>query len=412
MATYAAPTVSWTGSLAVGDTAVITYSVTVRSPDPGDKLMSTTVVAPGQGSTCKAGAANPSCTASVTVLVPQLSITKTAGASTTTPGATVSYTIVISNTGQTAYTAAVVSDSLRGVLSDADYNGDATVTGGGVLTSTANTLRWTGNLLVGASATVSYSLTVHNPDTGDKLLTNTVTSSSPGSTCPVGGSLPACSATVRVLIPALVITKTSDVATVTAGSAVHYTVTVTNTGETAYAPATFSDSLLSGVLDDATYAQDAVATTGTLQYANSTLAWSGSLGLGATATISYSVTTRFPATGDRSLVNTALSGSPGSNCADGSDARCRSTVGIVIPALIWPRRPTRPRSWRVEPFATPSRRRTPARPTIRTRLSPTRWRRYWMTGCTTRTRWPAAAASATPTPRWVGAAACRSGRQS
>lgn len=333
VASYAAPTLSWSGSLAAGETAVITYTVTVRSPDPGDKLMSTTVVAPAQGSTCQAGSASPSCTVSVTVLVPQLTITKTAGVSTTTPGATVNYTIVISNTGQTAYTAAVVSDSLRGLLTEADYTSNATVVGGGVLSYTSPVLRWTGNLLVGASATISYSVTVHNPDTGDKLMTNAVTSSSPGSTCPVGGSLPACSAAVRVLVPALVITKTADLTTVTAGSPVNYTVTVTNTGETAYAPASFSDSLLTGVLDDATYAGGAVATSGSVQYTNNTLAWSGSLGLGATATISYSVTTRFPATGDRSLVNTVLSSSPGSNCGDGSDARCRSTVAVIIPAL-------------------------------------------------------------------------------
>ena len=131
----------------------------------------------------------------------------------------------------------------------------------------------------------------------------------------------------------MVITKTADVAAVTAGSAVHYTVTVTNTGETAYAPATFSDSLLSGVLGDATYAQDAVATTGTLQYANSTLAWSGSLGLGATATISYSVTPAFqpPATGRWS---TRRCRAHRVRTVQGSDARCRSTVGVVIPALI------------------------------------------------------------------------------
>jgi|SRR5450756_487288 len=34
------------------------------------------------------------------------------------------------------------------------------------------------------------------PDTGDKQLTNTVASNAPGSTCPPGGTNPACSTTV------------------------------------------------------------------------------------------------------------------------------------------------------------------------------------------------------------------------
>ena len=68
-------------------------------------------------------------------------------------------------------------------------------------------------------------------------------------------------------MPALTITKTADTATVVAGSAVHYTVTVTNTGETAYAGATVTDAL-AGVLDDATYQDDATATIGTVDYAD------------------------------------------------------------------------------------------------------------------------------------------------
>ena len=66
------------------------------------------------------------------MLTPALTITNTAGTATTTPGATVRYTVTIANTGQTPYTGATVADSLAGVLDDAAYNGDAAATAGSV----------------------------------------------------------------------------------------------------------------------------------------------------------------------------------------------------------------------------------------------------------------------------------------
>ncbi len=332
VASYTAPNLSWTGTLHVGDTATISYAVTVRNPDSGDKVMSATVSAVAPGSTCPGSGGNTACTATVTVLIPSLNISKSVGAATTTPGGVVGYMVIITNNGQTAYAGAVVDDSLQGVLPDADYNGDAAV-GTGVLTLAASNLTWTGDLPIGASATITYSITVHDPDTGDKFITNSVTSAAPGSTCPLGGALAQCSTQLQVLIPGLVITKTADTASVVAGSVVHYTVTLVNTGQTAYAPATFTDPL-AGVLDDAGYGGNAVASTGTLGYANSTLVWSGALDVGATATITYSVATYFPATGDHTLTNTVLSDTPGADCKTGADPRCTATVTVLVPALV------------------------------------------------------------------------------
>ncbi len=332
VASYTAPSLTWTGSLPVGATAVITYSVTVKSPDPANKLLTNSVVLNAAGSTCPTGSTDPSCTVSVTVLVPGLTIGKTASATTTTPGGTITYTIDLRNSGETDYTAATVTDSLSGVLSDATYNSDAAATGGGVLGYTNATLTWTGDLLVGATATITYSVTVKSPDPGDKRLTNAVTSSAPGSTCPPGNSVSACTTAVTVLVPELTLTKTADRASVAAGGVVRYTITATNTGQTPYAPATFTDAL-TGVLDDADYAGDAFATAGTVSYANDTLAWAGPLDIGATATITYSVTTRFPAVGNRSLTNAVVSTSAGSSCTTGNESVCRTAVGVLVPAL-------------------------------------------------------------------------------
>jgi large repetitive protein len=333
VASYTAPTLTWTGTLHVGDVAVISYAVTVHSPDTGDRQLSAAVTADLPGSTCPAGGDDPACAATVGVLVPALSIRAFAGTASTTPGSEVGYTIEASNTGQTGYAGVSIDDSLAGVLPDADYGGDAVVTaGGGTLSYTGSTLTWTGDLAVGASVSIGYTVTVHDPDTGDKLMVNTVTSAAPGSTCPPGGDLPDCASQVRVLVPALSITKAADTVEVAAGGAVHYTVSLRNDGQTGYAPAVFTDSL-AGVLDDASYAGDAAASTGSVRYDAGTLTWTGSLDTGESASITYSVTTGYPATGDHTLANTVSSPAPGATCPTGSEPGCGSAVTVLVPAL-------------------------------------------------------------------------------
>ena len=64
------------------------------------------------------------------MLTPALTIVKTASPATATPGQQVSYTITVTDTGQTPYTGATVADDLTGLLDDAAYGADATATAG------------------------------------------------------------------------------------------------------------------------------------------------------------------------------------------------------------------------------------------------------------------------------------------
>ena len=109
---------------------------------------------------------------------------------------------------------------------------------------------------MGAAATITFSVTVNNPDTGDKVLAQTVTSATAGSNCAAGSTDARCSVTVVVLVPGLTIVQTASPGTAAPGAVVHYTVTVTNSGQTAYTGAAFTDPL-GGVLDDAAYNSDA-----------------------------------------------------------------------------------------------------------------------------------------------------------
>ena len=114
--------------LAPGDTVTITYTITVNNPDTGDKNLVNTVISTTQGSNCPPGSTDPACTATVTELIPALTITAAATPATATPGGTVTYTLTVTDTGQTPYTGATITDPLAGVLDDAAYNGDATTT--------------------------------------------------------------------------------------------------------------------------------------------------------------------------------------------------------------------------------------------------------------------------------------------
>ena len=269
---------------------------------------------------------------------------------TVTPGGTVSYTITVTNSGQTAYTGATFTDPLTCVLANAVYNANASATAGTV-SYASPTLTWTGNLAVGATATITYSVTVNNPDTGSGTLTNTVTSTTAGSNCASGSGNAACTATVTV--SGLTIVKTANVTHDHARRTVSYTVTVTNSGQSAYTGATFTDPLTS-VLANAVYNANAAATAGAVSYTSPNLTWTGNLAVGATATITYSVTVNSPDTGSKVMANTVTSATPGSNCASGSgNAACTATVTVsgltivktanVAPSRRVARSPTRSR---------------------------------------------------------------------
>ena len=229
--TVAGGQATWQGSLAVGATATVTFSVTVLNPDPGNKVLNAVVTSATPGNNCPAGSTDPACTSTVTVLTPVLDVSKSADRATVTPGGTITYTITAVNTGETPYTGAAVTDQLDAVLPDADYNGDAAATSGTVVFTSPDVI-WTGDLAIGATVTITYWVTVLDPDPGDKRITNKVFSDTLGSTCPSTGSVAACTTLVTVLVPALTIVNVADTATTTPGGTVGYTITITNTGQT------------------------------------------------------------------------------------------------------------------------------------------------------------------------------------
>ena len=129
-----------------------------------------------------------------------LGFQKVASVQTARPGDKVTYTIQVISAGSQSYNNATFSDDLTDVLKDATYNNDQSATAGTV-SYAAPTLSWSGPVAgFGGIATITYSVTVKSPDTGDHSLVNTVVSSTGGSACASGSSDTRCKATVAVQV--------------------------------------------------------------------------------------------------------------------------------------------------------------------------------------------------------------------
>lgn len=302
---------TWKGSLGVGETRTITYSVTVSDPVEGDYLLRNTVSPTGPGGLCGT-------VCETTTPVGSFRVSKTADSSTVTPGAVVNYTITVTSIGQAAYPAespASFSDDLSQVLDDATYNGDAASSSGAGVSYTQPTLAWSGALGVGETVTITYSVTITSPATGDRKLDNTVvTPPGVGANCVAAAGGPEC--TAQVLVGTYSVQKDSDATSAFPGDIVTYQVKVSNTGTVDYtttSPAAFSDDL-TDVLDDATYNGD-VSAGG--EVSGSTLTWSGALAVGDSVVVTYSVTVDTPVRGDFTMRNVVVPTGPGGECIVG-----------------------------------------------------------------------------------------------
>ncbi|MGW6389635.1 DUF7927 domain-containing protein [Streptomyces sp. NPDC055103] len=128
------------------------------------------------------------------VPVPDLEITKTASPRTVKPGDTLTYKITAKNISTIDYPNAKFSDDLTGNLDDADYNGDVKTDLGEVSYGKPK-IGYVGTIPAGKTATVTYSVKIKDPVTGDGKLRNSVEVESPRSNCGDGSEDQACAIT-------------------------------------------------------------------------------------------------------------------------------------------------------------------------------------------------------------------------
>lgn len=338
---YSAPTLTWTGNLAIGASASITYSATVSA------IFTSTVL--NQASGYCMNDPNPS-----TNLTQLNQLACTSGAAQTftfTPvsGGPASYTVATSFSGQCLningyssadnaalihytcngqgneqFTLHPVSSSARTYNITANNSGKCIEPSGGSAAS--------GTLLVQLACSSATAEVWTLAGIGDKAMKDTITSTTAGSNCASGSTDTRCAVSTSVLVPWVQMAKSANTASTSDGGTVQYTITVTDSGQLSYTNVSVADALSSD-LDDAAYNNDAVTTAGTLSYVSPNLTWSGNLSPGASVTITYSMRVNNPDTGDRYMTDTVTASIDGGNCwPAGGDWRCGVTV--LVPSTL------------------------------------------------------------------------------
>jgi uncharacterized repeat protein (TIGR01451 family) len=172
-----------------------------------------------------------------------LSVTKTDGVTTATPGGSVTYTITASNAGPSNATGATVADTFPASLT---CTWTCVGAGGGTCTASGSgNIGDTVNLPAGGSVTYTASCTISAAATG--TLSNTATVTAPGGvTDPTPGNNSATDTDTLAASADLSVTKVDTPDPVVAGTNLTYTITVTNAGPSSAASASLSDTLPAG----------------------------------------------------------------------------------------------------------------------------------------------------------------------
>ena len=284
------PVLTWTGPLAAGETAVITYSVQITNLGDHELQNSAAVE-------CATDACPPP--AEVTIPLPHITPDKVSdpqsGAS-VEAGSEVRYTLTWTNSGQAAGPVDS-TDDLAGILDDATITGAPTVEAGDLdVDLSGGVLRIQGQLPPGETAVVTYTATVlPDGERGDNILDNALIPDVPQvEGCEDGECRDVPPPTTRLPIRELLTAKSVDPAsgtTVRPDAEVTYTLTFASVGQ---APVEVDhEDILTAVLDDAVLIDGPTASRPVLNVTDPNeedrISISGTLEPGQVETVTYTV---------------------------------------------------------------------------------------------------------------------------
>ncbi len=327
--------VSFTGgsvAAGAGNSIVVTINGTISGSASGP-IANTASVALGAGQTDSAPANNSS---SVTTNPPpstDVSIAKTGPAS-YIAGTAISYTLTVTNTGNDAprlNITDVVPASITGVSASCAANGTATC---GTNATSANTVSFTGasidagagnSLVVTINGTVAPSTTGNIVNTGTVALTSGQVDTAPANNSSSATSVPPTSTDVAIA-------KTGP-ASYIAGTAISYTLTVTNAGPAAAVAVNIADTVpatITGVT--ASCAANGTATCGTNATAGNAVSFTGgTIASGAGNSIVVTINGTVAPSANANIVNTATATLAGGQ-TDSSTGNNTSSVTSTPPA--------------------------------------------------------------------------------
>lgn len=280
------------GNLAAGASATITVNATVL-PGTRGTLSNVATASTSTAGLIETVTANNTVTETTTVNASvDLAVTKTDSLDPVIAGNALTYTITVTNNGPSTANAVTVSDVLpAGVTftSVVASQGSASNAGGTITGSL-------GAIAPGASATVTIAVNVDEATRGTLSNTASATSTETDSNTANNSATQATAVNASVDVA---ITKVDSVDPVTPGSALQYTITVTNNGPAQATGVSVADTLPAGL----TFVS-ATSTVGTVTNAGNAITGTiGTLNSGATATITVNATVDAGTTG--TLSNTA-----------------------------------------------------------------------------------------------------------
>ncbi|MFC4820680.1 DUF7507 domain-containing protein [Dokdonella ginsengisoli] len=318
----------------VGGSASVRINVAIPGTATGSV---TNVAAVGGGGdpdplpTCP-NASNQQCAQTTTPLsqLADLSITKTDGRTTYTPGAALTYTIVASNAGPSNAAGATVTDTFP-----AAFTGTWTCVGAGGATCPASgsgNINATVSIPSGGSVTFTVTGIVSAAATGP--LSNTATVAVPaGLVDPTPGNNQATDVDAAAPSANLSAVK-SGTASVGYGGALSYSVVVTNTGPSNANGSTFSDTLPAGITSIVASCGTPVggAVCGTVNVAGSAVT-STITTLPVNGSVTFTITGNAPTSG-ASVTNTASAQPPaGTTDPDPANNTGTATTTLLQPQL-------------------------------------------------------------------------------
>ncbi|MFP4394265.1 MAG: hypothetical protein ACLFTI_03295 [Anaerolineales bacterium] len=270
--------ITWTGAVSGNHTVTLTFQVTVADAGPlprGTVITNTAAISDGVQTFF--------CSAPVTITGPNLEgSTKSVSHARPNPGETITYTIVLSNSGEATAQARMEDD----LPAQVTYHGDGQATSGDL--GTSDPITWTGEVTPGGRVTITLPVeVVANPGVSFQNTAHIYDGT---------GVHLQRSVEVSVTQPILdnsQTTKKASAASVLTGERIAYTVTIYNDGSSVATSAMMTDVIQGGV-----YAGGAEATLegSTLQLGSlitttaPTITWQGPLGPGQGVVIRIPVT--------------------------------------------------------------------------------------------------------------------------
>jgi LPXTG-site transpeptidase (sortase) family protein len=325
----AAPTLTWTCSapcsLPVGNTASLSYQVTVNGPpgppNPGDVLTNTASMTwtslDGTDPNERTGAGGindyaDSDPENVTLTYPDLTITKTDGQTTYVPGSPVVYTIVVSNVGNGDATGATVSDSIPSQITSWSWACTAQTGGASGCDPYSGNGNFSDVVNLPAGASITYTVTAQTDPAATTDLVNTAIVTPPsGITDPTPGNNTASDTDTPDPQADLAVTKDDGVLTYIPGGTLTYTITVTNNGPSDAPGALVTDNI-PAQFSSWTWtctAQNGGA-SGCDGYGPGNANFSDTVNLPAGASITYTVSASVASSATGNLVNTVTVAAP------------------------------------------------------------------------------------------------------